>query len=554
MGRPSCPALMALSTVACILLMAGLSHACPVLSEVHPKGVEWVEIENPCNATLNLSEWFISDNYSDDEITCDGTVGCTLETGAGYFLIIGRNINLSNVTAENVPYFFTDDKMIGNGLSDSGDLVRLYNSTYESSMAYGSSSDKSWSYCNGTWVETNATPGHANDCPVNVTDAEEEGENPSNATDDNETADEGYDFGEARLDVENPAGTVRFGDFAVVKARLYTGNMQVPMRVVAYIRRPNGIANDLYGNTIYANLNETDTKTALLIRDAGKGENLTLFIPVFLKSNCDGKFPEGQYSGNVNVYEEGTGEKVAYGSFNMTLQGNNPLFCCEECDECKKCECKKSSCTSGVSFGGSVAPATGTAAAPVKKSFKYFDIDYMPSAVPAGEAFSANITIKNILSAGADFTAYSYVYNGSTCLSLGRAPAGWVKGWDANSRSVTVAAGGREGLELGSMIPEDVPPGTYSYRIRVRYGDEREDATFALNVLEAEEEPAAGNATSAADASEETGNITDEMPAQNTTKDGVSVTGMAAAQGGGQKDAFSIFYEAIASFFALFKF
>ena len=313
--------------------------ACVVVNEVYPRDPEWVEIYNPCNMTISLSEWHISDNQSADDITCHTIANCSLETNATYFLIIDRGTNITDVTDETIPYFFVGNERIGRGLNNDGmENVTFYNSSYASSMTYSGSADgKSWSHCPSGWIKTeNVTPGSDNYCPESET-------NSTNTTDDNTTADDPIDFGDSILMVDEPTESVRFGDFTNIRAYLYTGDSNLPLRIVTYIYRPRWVSNDLDGKTIYSHLNET--KTALVLEDIRKGENITLLLPLFIKSNCDGDYSEGVYTGNVRVYEDGTDKVVEEEKFNITIQGNNPIFCndCPKCQECKETTCSSSS-------------------------------------------------------------------------------------------------------------------------------------------------------------------------------------------------------------------
>lgn len=642
------PARTVFFTVACILLFCGLSEACLTINEVCPKNPEWIEIYNTCNMTINLSEWHVSDNSTDkaEEITCHTIDNCTLETSADYFLILGRNINLTNVTGEAVTYFFVDDEKIGNGINDVGfEEIKLYNATYVSSMNYSGSSNSSWSwsYCNGTWMQRPVTPGRKNACPqeeppqpppenvpdvsitswsVNATEAMEGGSvlititagntgdesvNASayiyatgfppfacgavelepqeegttsciwkmpDAGDDVTTislspglAGDGWSAGgstillsiirpcsrEVELSVEPIEASVRFGDRTFVKATVCRECSTTPLRLAAYLYTPRWASVDAGGEVIRIRPNETSSAIVLgTIEDGCE----TVYIPVTTTPDCAKDFGEGLYNGKARIYEDMTGKILDEQNFSIIISGRNKALCVK-CDECEKCECncQKTSCTGGasVSRSNNATPSE----TPMKKSYRYFDVDAVPVFVHAGESFSANITIKNALAARTDFTAYSYAYNASTCVSLGQAPAGWVKGWDANRKTVTLDSGGRAAVELRNIIPDNTPPGTYTFRIRTRYGDgdDREDATFALEVTGPETEPALNETGTVPDTPKDAANAENRTAAMNKTKGGASVTGMApAAQDGRQKDVFSSFYEGIVSLLSFFKF
>jgi hypothetical protein len=138
-----------------------------------PRGIEWIEIYNPGNLTLNLSEWNIKDNYATDEITCWNILGCSITTNANYFLIIGRNNNITEITNESILYYYVDDTSIGNGLNDNGENISFFNSTYNSNMSYNySEQNQSWNYFNNSWFLCNPSPGIEN-CQANQSQGNE---------------------------------------------------------------------------------------------------------------------------------------------------------------------------------------------------------------------------------------------------------------------------------------------------------------------------------------------------------------------------------------------
>ncbi len=142
-----------------LILSLPIVSACPRINEVMVRGTEWVEIYNPNAELLNLSEWQIKDNYATDKLNTSAV------TNAAYFLIIAQNTSITNITSEPVTYFYVDDSKIGNGLADSGDNVNFYNQNCSSNFVYTSSqADKSWSFCDGNWLLSSATPGKQNNC------------------------------------------------------------------------------------------------------------------------------------------------------------------------------------------------------------------------------------------------------------------------------------------------------------------------------------------------------------------------------------------------------
>ena len=154
----------------CLLLffcfaLTAPADSCPTINEVHARDPEWVEIQNPSGDFLNLGMWNISDRSGTDSITCIYQ-NCSLETNETYFIVLGRKNKIGDVTNLTVPHFFVDDSLIGNGLNNDYDTLNFSGASCSEGMNYsGSSEGRTWSFCNGAWVETDhATPGSANDC------------------------------------------------------------------------------------------------------------------------------------------------------------------------------------------------------------------------------------------------------------------------------------------------------------------------------------------------------------------------------------------------------
>ena len=148
-------------------LMLNCAAAEVRINEAAPRTPEFVEIYNPDNEMLNLSEWKIRDISTDypDNITCWTIENCSLITNLNYFIILGRNTNILEITSQPVAYFYVDDSAIGNGLTDSGDNITFFNSTFATSFNYNSSeANMSWQFCDNSWQSYSPTPGSANLC------------------------------------------------------------------------------------------------------------------------------------------------------------------------------------------------------------------------------------------------------------------------------------------------------------------------------------------------------------------------------------------------------
>jgi phosphatidylserine/phosphatidylglycerophosphate/cardiolipin synthase-like enzyme len=92
---------------------------------------EWIELFNPTNQNINLSNWIIKDNSAEDYLKgdFDNGNGTTVIPAKGYAIIadvgtkIYENFTIPNETIKLI----VDDKSIGNGLGNSNDKLILKN-------------------------------------------------------------------------------------------------------------------------------------------------------------------------------------------------------------------------------------------------------------------------------------------------------------------------------------------------------------------------------------------------------------------------------------------
>lgn len=158
--------------VALVFLMSLSASGAVVINEVNPAGTEWLEIYNPANDFLDLSTWRTKDNSTNmpDDITCWTISNCNLTTNVSYFLILGRNTDISEITNQTITYFYVDDSAIGNSLTDGGDNLTFYNDNFTTSFGYNRSVfEKSWQRIpDGSDYITpcNPTPGYENNCQI----------------------------------------------------------------------------------------------------------------------------------------------------------------------------------------------------------------------------------------------------------------------------------------------------------------------------------------------------------------------------------------------------
>jgi len=129
---------------------------------------EWIELYNDGTNSVNISGWTISDNNSNDSIeSSSGSIDISIP-GKSFALIVdddSRVFHNFNV-GENTIWLYVGSDAIGNGLSDNGEKIILYeaNNYIRDNITYNSTSGgNTWALINDVWQESNATPGKSND-------------------------------------------------------------------------------------------------------------------------------------------------------------------------------------------------------------------------------------------------------------------------------------------------------------------------------------------------------------------------------------------------------
>lgn len=129
---------------------------------------EWIELYNNGSEDVDVMGWVISDSTSNDTLIGNNVEGNgTTIILAGFYAIITDNVTqvYSNFNVSNMAVrIYANSSTIGNGLSNSGETIMLFNSSEViDSMNYSSSTEGlSWQLFNGTLQEGIATPGRIN--------------------------------------------------------------------------------------------------------------------------------------------------------------------------------------------------------------------------------------------------------------------------------------------------------------------------------------------------------------------------------------------------------
>jgi len=129
------------------------------------KYCEWVEIYNENETSLNITGWVFSDNDQND--TLEGFPSFILP-GNSYALIVDDDTRIYNEyeIPESTGWIYTGDTTLGNKLGDS-DQITIYDEElnvidaifYDFDITEG----KSYALINGTWQESEPTPGKSNE-------------------------------------------------------------------------------------------------------------------------------------------------------------------------------------------------------------------------------------------------------------------------------------------------------------------------------------------------------------------------------------------------------
>jgi hypothetical protein len=240
----------------------------------------------------------------------------------------------------------------------------------------------------------------------------------------------------------------------------------------------------------------------------------------------------------VRAYLDGTDEIAAEDNFEIPVSGKNPIFCAK-CPECKKTACKCpacSSCSSGAVSGGSNSSQ--------KDNNRFIHMISYSGNATQGAAIVTNVSIYNPAGQTGNFTVYSYVFNGTTCVSLGFDGRSWKNTWTANQKTVRVPAGSSVNMSLENVVDNDTSPGLYSLRVRLKYGGKQEDVTGEIRIARAQE------AMPAAEEGPET-NVTEPVNFEAE----IPVSGMVVNEESGILGFFSDVYAGISSWFSsVFKF
>jgi uncharacterized protein YcfL len=120
---------------------------------------EYIEVYNNETSSVNMTGWKIRDNSGED------TLDDLILPGKSYGLIVDSDTRVySNFDVGEMVWIYVDDNAIGNGLGNSENLTLKddSNNTIDLLSYSGGTSGQSFSYINGNWTLTEASPGKDN--------------------------------------------------------------------------------------------------------------------------------------------------------------------------------------------------------------------------------------------------------------------------------------------------------------------------------------------------------------------------------------------------------
>lgn len=431
-----------LASLLLTFLLSFCNSSSLTLNEIMPNPLnesnEWIEIYNPGGENINVSEWMVGDEHSNDTLVLNSTD----IVNKSYFIIVGETANISKITNEDVTYFRTEGK-IGNCLANSGDKITIYNATEPlTTSEYPSFDGKeniSWArFENGTWVSCeNPTPGLPNTC----------GSQESNQT--NTSGNGGCDL---TLTIEC-SQTFFMGKNEykiVVEGKEYP---DTEVWVKYWIE-------DLFGDVVRE---EVETRNLGSYKqwtpDEINGSEAYLIKAIMINATCNDTNASNNHA-----------EKM------IVVKGDAP-HSEEECscdpvivEVQKECSCD-----------------SPRLPAKVETKNKYLEIISWPENIYAGEEIMTGVRFANPHDEDKVFSAYSYLYLKNTLISMGMRNGEWLNRWDANSQNFSVRPETSLVLEMKNKIRNDVSPGDYNLRVRVWVDGAKHDDTREVKVIRAEE-------------------------------------------------------------------
>ncbi len=182
---------------------------------------EWLELYNPENLTLNLSNWKISDLSSTDNFSL-------IIPAFSYALIVDSSTSKDNLTGCNTFNISNEScfelTTIGSGLNDNNETIFLFDNLNNSIDNFSwheniKSSGKSWSLNSSNnlkWLKCSPSPGFFNSCS--------EYQNNQNETEENNQTNNNEEDPESRIKITDSPNKAKFGEEIDIDLEIYKGS------------------------------------------------------------------------------------------------------------------------------------------------------------------------------------------------------------------------------------------------------------------------------------------------------------------------------------------
>jgi len=174
-------------------------------------------------------------------------------------------------------------------------------------------------------------------------------------------------------------------------------------------------------------------------------------IPILLKSNCAGTYPNGDYALVVGGLNQ---------SANRTINVSGTLS--------SVCQTVTVTASGGGGSGGGGCGAAPQNVSEVTGEDGNFYFIGAPGEVGVEQTFDVIVRISTGTNTARNFTVYSYVFNGSKILSEGLTADGWKGGADANVVNISIAPGESTIVTLTNRVKANTSFGDYSLRVRIK--------------------------------------------------------------------------------------
>jgi len=239
--------------------------------------------------------------------------------------------------------------------------------------------------------------------------------------------------------------SVKWGESFDVELEVYRGNTSED-DVDIYVNGTSGTASKVSDETT--------------IHTSERYTIYELMVPVQLKPNCDGDWPDGTYK----LVASGLGQTATK---NVSISGISSSTC------------ENVTSSSGSSGGGgSECPQVLNESVGEDSNFYFVRA---PSEVGIGQTFETVVRVKNNATTRRNLTIYAYAFDGNKLLSDGKANGTWQGDWEANAQTISLGAGESTNIGFMNKIKTNVTAGTYKLRVRIK---DVKDLTRSLKITE----------------------------------------------------------------------